>query len=72
MVLIEDCDFRMMASCMLGKHTLDASFGQQRTILEYVALKRDVFVGRVDRRVAFIYGVILLLLLPIGTLFFYW
>jgi putative transposase len=49
-IFVEDCDFRIMASCMLGKHTIDASFGQLRTILEYVAKKRDVFVGRVDHR----------------------
>ena len=39
-----------MAKGMLGKHTIDVAFGQQRTILEYVARKRDVFVGRVDHR----------------------
>jgi putative transposase len=39
-----------MAKGMLGKHTLDASFGQFRMILEYVGKKRDVFVGRVDHR----------------------
>ena len=49
-IYIEDCDFRIMAKGMLGKHTIDASFGQLRTILEYVAKKRDVFVGRVDHR----------------------
>ena len=49
-IYVEDCDFRIMAKGMLGKHTIDASFGQLRTILEYVALKRDVFVGRVDHR----------------------
>ncbi|MDJ0573818.1 MAG: transposase [Xenococcaceae cyanobacterium MO_234.B1] len=49
-IYIEDCDFRLMAKGMLGKHTIDAAFGQQRTILEYVAKKRDVFVGRVDHR----------------------
>jgi putative transposase len=49
-VYVEDCDFRIMAKGMLGKHTIDASFGQLRTILEYVAKKRDVFVGRVDHR----------------------
>ncbi|MGL4882666.1 MAG: RNA-guided endonuclease InsQ/TnpB family protein [Waterburya sp.] len=49
-IYVEDCDFRIMAKGMLGKHTIDASFGQQRTILEYVAKKRDVFVGRVDHR----------------------
>jgi putative transposase len=49
-IFVEDCDFRIMAKGMLGKHTIDASFGQFRTILEYVAQKRDVFVGRVDHR----------------------
>lgn len=49
-IYVEDCDFRIMAKGMLGKHTIDASFGQLRTILEYVAQKRDVFVGRVDHR----------------------
>ena len=49
-IYVEDCDFRIMAKGMLGKHTIDASFGQLRTILEYVARKRDVFIGRVDHR----------------------
>ena len=49
-IYVEDCDFRIMAKGMLGKHTIDASFGQMRTTLEYVARERDVFVGRVDHR----------------------
>ena len=49
-IYIEDCDFRIMAKGILGKHTIDAAFGKQRDILEYVAKKRDVFVGRVDHR----------------------
>ncbi|MGL5076388.1 MAG: RNA-guided endonuclease InsQ/TnpB family protein [Waterburya sp.] len=49
-IFVEDCDFRIMAKGMLGKHTIDASFGQFRTILEYVGKKRDVFIGRVDHR----------------------
>ena len=49
-IYVEDCDFRIMAKGMLGKHTIDAAFGKQRDILEYVARKRDVFVGRVDHR----------------------
>ncbi len=49
-IFVEDCDFRIMAKGMLGKHTIDASFGQMRDTLEYVARKRDVFVGRVDHR----------------------
>lgn len=49
-IYVEDCDFRALAKGMLGKHTIDASFGKLRDILEYVAQKRDVFVGRVDHR----------------------
>ncbi|MCC0176718.1 transposase [Waterburya agarophytonicola K14] len=49
-IYIEDCDFRIMAKGFLGKHTIDAAFGKQRDILEYVAKKRNVFVGRVDHR----------------------
>ena len=49
-IYVEDCDFRIMAKGMLGKHTIDASFGKLRDILEYVARKRNVFVGRVDHR----------------------
>jgi putative transposase len=49
-IFLEDCDFRIMAKGMLGKHTIDAGFGQFRTILEYVGRKRNVFVGRVDHR----------------------
>jgi putative transposase len=49
-IFVEDCDFRIMAKGMLGKHTINASFGQFRTRLEYVGKKRDVFIGRVDHR----------------------
>jgi len=49
-IYVEDCDFRIMAKGFLSKHTIDASFGKLRDILEYVASKRDVFVGRVDHR----------------------
>ena len=49
-IYLEDCDFRTMAKGFLGKHTLDAAFGSFRDKLEYVAKKRDVFVGRVDSR----------------------
>ena len=49
-IYVEDCDFRIMVKGFLGKHTIDAAFGKQRDILEYVAKKRDVFVGRVDHR----------------------
>ncbi|MDJ0680332.1 MAG: transposase [Xenococcaceae cyanobacterium MO_167.B52] len=49
-IYVEDCDFRIMAKGILGKHTIDAAFGKQRDILEYVARKRNVFVGRIDHR----------------------
>jgi putative transposase len=49
-IFVEDCDFRIMAKGMLGKHTIDASFGQFRTTLEYIGKKRDVFVARIDHR----------------------
>jgi putative transposase len=49
-IFVEDCDFRIMAKGMLGKHTIDASFGQFRTILEYIGKTRNVFVGRIDHR----------------------
>ncbi len=34
----------------MGKHTVDASFGQFRSILKYVGQKRNVFVAEVDHR----------------------
>lgn len=49
-IFVEDCDFRIMALGMLGKHTLDAAFGQFRTILKYVGKRRGVFVDEVDHR----------------------
>ena len=49
-IFVEDIDFRTMAKGFLGKHSLDAGFGQFRTILEFVGKKREVFVGRVDHR----------------------
>lgn len=49
-IFVEDCDFRIMAKGFLGKHTIDASFGQFRTILKFVGKKRGVFVGEVDHR----------------------
>jgi len=49
-IFVEDIDFRTMAKGFLGKHSLDAAFGQFRTILEFVGKKRDIFVGRVDHR----------------------
>ena len=49
-IFVEDCDFRIMAKGMLGKHTLDAAFGQFRTILKYVGKLRGVFIDEVDHR----------------------
>jgi putative transposase len=49
-IFVEDIDFRIMAKGFLGKHTLDAGFGQFRSILKQVGKKRNVFVGEVDHR----------------------
>ncbi|MGK7918180.1 MAG: RNA-guided endonuclease InsQ/TnpB family protein [Prochloraceae cyanobacterium] len=49
-IFLEDIDFRIMAKGFLGKHTVDASFGQFRSILKYVGKRRNVFVGEVDHR----------------------
>ncbi|NET87471.1 MAG: transposase [Kamptonema sp. SIO1D9] len=49
-IFIEDIDFRIMAKGFLGKHTIDAGFGQFRSILKFVGKKRGVFVGEVDHR----------------------
>ncbi|MGK7898972.1 MAG: RNA-guided endonuclease InsQ/TnpB family protein [Xenococcus sp. (in: cyanobacteria)] len=49
-IFVEDCDFRIMAKGFLGKHTLDAAFGQFRQILKYVGMCKGVFVDEVDHR----------------------
>ena len=49
-IFVEDCDFRIMAKGFLGKHTLNAAFGQFRQILKYVGKRRGVFVDEVDHR----------------------
>jgi putative transposase len=49
-IFVEDIDFRIMAKGFLGKYTIDAAFGQFRSILKYVGKKRNVFVGEVDHR----------------------
>ena len=48
-IFIEDINFISWAKGILGKHTLDASFGQFVAILNWVAWKRDVFVAKVDK-----------------------
>jgi putative transposase len=49
-IFLEDIDFRTMAKGFLGKHTVDAGFGQFRSILKYVGKRRNVFVDEVDHR----------------------
>lgn len=50
MVFMEDLDYRMSAKGMLGKHMLDAAFGQFRSITKYVCWKRGKFFAIVDAR----------------------
>ena len=49
-IFLEDIDLRIMAKGFLGKHTIDAGFGQFRSILKYVGKRRNVFVAEVDHR----------------------
>ena len=49
-IFLEDIDFRIMAKGFLGKHTVDASFGQFRQILKYVGKRRNIFVDEVDHK----------------------
>ena len=49
-IFIEDIDFRIMAKGFLGKHTIDAAFGQFRSILKYVGWQRGKFVALVDHK----------------------
>ncbi|WP_013324198.1 RNA-guided endonuclease InsQ/TnpB family protein [Gloeothece verrucosa] len=49
-IFVEDIDFRIMAKGMLGKHTLDAGFGQLRDIIKFVCWKRGKFFAPVDHR----------------------
>ncbi len=48
-IFIEDINFISWAKGILGKHTLDAAFGQFVNILKWVAWKLDVFVAEVDK-----------------------
>lgn len=50
MVFMENLDYRVSAKGFLGKHMLDAGFGQFRTIVEYVCWKRGKFFAEVDAR----------------------
>ncbi|NEN90749.1 MAG: transposase [Okeania sp. SIO3H1] len=49
-IFVEDIDFRTMARMFLGKHTVDAGFGQFRSILSYVGKQRGVYVGEVEHK----------------------
>ena len=48
MVFAEDLNLKAMSMGMLGKHTLDAGFGQFLSILEFVCHKKGVYFERVD------------------------
>jgi putative transposase len=50
MVFMEDLDYRTSAKGMLGKHMLDAAFGQFRIIVKQVCWKRGKFFAEVDAR----------------------
>ncbi|MBE9171000.1 transposase [Pleurocapsales cyanobacterium LEGE 06147] len=49
-IFVEDIDFRLMAKGFLSKQTIDAAFGQFRSILKYVGKRRDVSVCEVNSR----------------------
>jgi putative transposase len=50
MVFVEDLNLVGLSRGMLGKHCLDAGFGQFCNILEQTCLKRDVYFQKVDSR----------------------
>ncbi len=49
-IFVEDIDYRVMAKGFLGKHSLDASFGQFRELLKWVCWKRGKFFAQVDHK----------------------
>ena len=49
MVFVEDINFRVWAKGMLGKHTLDAGFGEFVKILQWVCWKRGVYFEKVEK-----------------------
>ncbi len=50
MLFAENLNVKGLSRGMLGKHCLDASFGQFLTILEWVCWKRGVYFAKVDAR----------------------
>ena len=49
MIFVEDIDFRVWAKGMLGKHTLDAGFGQFVSRVQWVCWKRGVYFNKVNK-----------------------
>ncbi|AOX03065.1 transposase [Moorena producens PAL-8-15-08-1] len=49
-IFVEDIDYRVMAKGFLGKHSLDAGFGQFRELLKWVCWKRGKFFAEVDHK----------------------
>lgn len=47
-IFVEDLNLKAMAAGMLGKHTLDAGFGQFLNILGHVCFKRGAYFAKVD------------------------
>jgi len=50
MIFAEDLNVKGLARGMLGKHCLDAAWGQFLNILKWVCWKRDVYFAQVDHR----------------------
>jgi putative transposase len=50
MIFVEDLNLVGLSRGMLGKHCLDAGFGQFFNILEQTCFKRDVYFQKVDAR----------------------
>ncbi len=50
MIFVEDLNLIGLKAGMLGKHCLDAGFGQFFNILEQVCFKRGVYFQKVDAR----------------------
>lgn len=48
MIFAEDLNLKVMSAGMLGKHTLDAGFGQFLNILDHVCFKRGKHFSKVD------------------------
>jgi putative transposase len=49
MLFVEDIDFRAWQRGMFSKHSADAGFGQFVSILQWVAWRRGLYFGKVDK-----------------------